>query len=157
MPSNYSFVIPKLLAGMACPGVIYPIEDDLEQLKEDGISAVVTLTEYSLPQNLLFEYGFEYLHLPIADFTPPTIAQINKFTSFVFKMNQENTGVAVHCAAGVGRTGTMLACYLVYLGETSENAIKQIRSIRPGSIETSAQEDIIHKYYKENTNNGRCK
>ncbi len=155
MPSNYSFIIPRLLAGMACPGINYPITDELQQLREDGVGSIVTLTEYALEEDVLSNQGFEYLHLPIADFTPPSLAQIQTFTEFVSKMHQSNIGVAVHCAAGMGRTGTMLACYLVYIGESADNAIESVRTIRPGSIETQAQEDIIYKYFKENTKNGR--
>ncbi len=154
MPNNYSFVIPNLLAGMAYPGITRPIEAELQALKQDGITAVVTLTESSLPKKILEEHGFNYLHLPIVDFTPPTLDQIEKFTSFVSMNHKENKGVAVHCAAGIGRTGTMLACYLVYIGETPEQAIDSIRSIRPGSIETTEQEDIIYMYYKEAAYNG---
>ncbi len=155
MPSNYSFIIPKLLAGMAYPGIINPIEDDLQQLLDDGIKSVVTLTEYPLPIELMNTKGFNYLHLPITDLTPPSLSQIAEFTEYVSMMHRQNIGVAVHCAAGMGRTGTMLACYLVFIGETAENAIESVRTIRPGSIETIDQEEIVYKYYKEITNNGR--
>ncbi len=155
MLNNYSFIIPDLLAGMACPGVYAPLEEDLDQLKRDGISSIITLTEYSLPSAIIHDAGFFYLHLPIADFTPPTLEQINNFTGYVAAMHRQHKGVAVHCAAGMGRTGTMLACYLVYVGQTAENAINLIRRIRPGSIETTAQEEVVYQFYKENSANGR--
>ena len=157
MPYNFSFIIPELLAGMACPGVMSPLVQDLQELQENGISSIVTLTEYPLPHELLEAAGFDYLHLPIIDLTPPTMQQIYTFNEYIADKHQAKRGVAVHCAAGMGRTGTMLACYLVYIGETAEDAIDSIRTIRPGSIETSDQEEIIYRFYKENAQNGRCK
>lgn len=54
--------------------------------------------------------------------------------------------VAVHCLAGLGRTGTMLACYLVATGTPANNAIMRIREWRPGSIETKEQEAVVYEY-----------
>ena len=58
-------------------------------------------------------------------------------------------GVAVHCLWGLGRTGTMLACYLVkYEGLTASQAISKVRQLRPYSIETEGQEEAVHEYYQ---------
>jgi len=54
--------------------------------------------------------------------------------------------VAVHCGAGLGRTGTVLACYLVSKGATADAALASVRSRRPGSIETPGQEAVVAAY-----------
>lgn len=54
--------------------------------------------------------------------------------------------IAVHCMAGLGRTGTILACYLVGQGMPAEKAILSIREWRPGSVETLEQEAVVHEY-----------
>jgi atypical dual specificity phosphatase len=54
--------------------------------------------------------------------------------------------VAVRCIAGLGRTGTILACYLVSMEMPANNAIIVIREWRPGSIETLEQEAVVYEY-----------
>jgi len=57
--------------------------------------------------------------------------------------------IGVHCLAGQGRTGTMLACYLVSQGKSPGEAISEIRDLRPGSIETPAQDRAVHQYARD--------
>ncbi len=57
--------------------------------------------------------------------------------------------VAVHCLWGIGRTGTMLACYLVKEQNlTADQAIDEIRRLRPYSVETYEQEELVHQYFE---------
>lgn len=55
--------------------------------------------------------------------------------------------VAVHCRAGYGRTGTMLACYLVAVeGYSAVDAIAETRRRRSWSIETEQQEQAVFDF-----------
>ncbi|MFN3531967.1 MAG: dual specificity protein phosphatase family protein [Candidatus Brocadia sp.] len=119
---------------------------DLEFLKDNGIEAIVSLTELPLPKTLIEEFGFEYKHIPIADLASPTQEQIEEFVSFINNLICSKKKIVVHCDAGIGRTGTMLACYLVSKGCSARKAIEEVRKRRPGSIETMEQEDTIIKY-----------
>lgn len=143
MPRNFSWVIQDEIAGMARP---LSIVADLEFLKDNGIEAIVSLTELPLPKTLIEEFGFEYKHIPIADLTSPTQEQIEEFVFFINNLISSKKKIVVHCDAGIGRTGTMLACYLVNKGFSAKKAIMEVRRRRPGSIETMEQEDTIVKY-----------
>jgi len=143
MISNFGWLIERRLAGMG-----HPVDKiaDSEFLKDQGITAIVTLTERPLPQAVIEEFGFEYIHVPIPDFHAPSQEQIDQFIAFAERSLQQGGRLAVHCAAGYGRTGTMLACFLVRMGYDALEAMDEVRRKRPGSIETKEQEEAIMVY-----------
>ena len=146
MPANFSFVIDNVLAGMERPGTFARLREDLEFLKDQKIGAIVSLTETPLERAFVEEFGFRYLHLPIADFTAPSLEQIDAFVDFLKKAEAGKLATMVHCGAGMGRTGTMLACALVARGQSADAAVERVRELRPFSIETTDQEECIADY-----------
>jgi atypical dual specificity phosphatase len=119
--------------------------DDLDALQEAGIGAIVSLTE-RMPPELMGESRFDTLHLPIEDMTPPERRQVERFVTFVDEHLGEARPVGVHCLAGLGRTGTMIACYLVTRGHKPDAAIDEVRRARPGSVQTELQERAVHRW-----------
>jgi atypical dual specificity phosphatase len=135
---NFSFLIDGL-AGSACPGVAAPLEEDLNFLREQGVDTVVTLTEAPvIPRGELAGH-FHLRHIPVPDYHAPAIAQIEEFVRFVRQRREEGGKVLVHCMGGIGRTGTMLAAWLIAEGASASDAIRTVRAGRPGSIETESQ------------------
>lgn len=145
MSDNFSFVIAGKLAGMARPGRSRPLEDDVNFLKAQGIGAIVSMTERPLDEGIVRSLGMRYLHLPVPDYGAPTIQQINEFLAFLDAADSDGA-VAVHCYAGQGRTGALLACALVHQGLSAEEAIRIIRAKRPPSIDTLVQEQVVFDF-----------
>ena len=145
--SGPAFVVDGVLAGMSRPPHGGALKGFLRGLKEKGVGAIVSLTDHGSESAELEEQGFGHLKLPVRDFSAPTAKQIDLFVAFTRRFNRKTgEAVAVHCGSGLGRTGTMLACFLVAEGRSPAQAIEEVRRRRPGSVETEAQEKAVQNY-----------
>jgi atypical dual specificity phosphatase len=104
------------------------------------------LTGTPLNPDIVSRIGFEYLHSHISG--GPSIEQLDEIIKFVEQQNAKSKSVLVHCGEGKGRTGTVLAAYLVYHGLSADEAIRVVREKRPGSIENLEQENAIREFEK---------
>jgi atypical dual specificity phosphatase len=107
---------------------------------------LVNLHERAHAPERLARHGLQEVHLPVPDFTPPMPAQLDAGIAAIETARRAGQRVAVHCGGGLGRTGTLLACYLVHEGLSASEAIARVRAARPGSIETPEQEGAVHAY-----------
>ena len=139
---NFRWLITGRLAGVSRPRS----DDALATLRTLGVKALLTLTEEPPHHDRLAAYDLLAVHLPIADFTAPTLDQVRQAVATIDNFLEAARPVAVHCAGGLGRTGTILACYLVARGTSAADAIRQVREQRHGSIETSEQEAIVRMF-----------
>ena len=145
-PRNFSWVVDNQLAGMGHPGHGETAETRYAYLANRDVSLMVSLTETAPDAQALNDKGIAQVHLPVIDFTAPTLSQLDDFVTTTANELMSGGRVVVHCAAGQGRTGTFLAAWFVASGATSQEAIDHVRELRPGSIETQAQLDIIAEY-----------
>ena len=142
-PDNFSWLIPEKLAGSAIP----TSKDEIKWLEEEGVKSIVTIREEALEFPLPSE--MKYLHVHSNDMGVPEFDDLVYSVDFIHRRITNNEPVMVHCLAGLGRTGTILACYLIkYEDMTANDAIEKVRRERHGSIQSFSQEEIIFRFEK---------
>jgi atypical dual specificity phosphatase len=150
---RFYWLVEGGLAGCSCPGGaprgsggVVSLETDLRWLREQGIGAVLTLTEEPLDEEVLVEQGLAVLHLPVVDMTAPHPIQLMDALRFIDRQRATGRAVAVHCLQGQGRTGAVLAAYLVRDGMAPGEAIEHLREMCPGALSAPEQETAIEAF-----------
>tara|TARA_B100001750_G_C15051125_1_gene371512 strand:- start:32 stop:526 length:495 start_codon:yes stop_codon:yes gene_type:complete len=143
-PDNFSWLIENKLAGSAIPTSI----DEVKWVIDQGVKSIVTVREEPLDDEWVKEV--RYLHIMSNDMSVPEFTDLGSAVDFIHSRITNNEPVMVHCLAGLGRTGTILACYLVkYQNISADEAIQKVREERPGSIQSHPQEEIIFRFQKQ--------
>lgn len=147
-----------------CPGKRQPgamsgnwqrdLDLDCDAIRAWGAAAVVSLIEQHEMEALdvlrlgeaVEARGMDWHHLPIRDVSVPS-ASFEKAWGEVGPqlraLIRNGSSVLVHCKGGLGRAGMIAARLLVELGMAPEEAIAEVRSVRPGAIETRAQHEHV--------------
>lgn len=148
---NFSWLVEGEIAGCAGPA----FHEELDYLKAQGIEALVRLAHPDDPDGVgvtsqeVEQAGLDDCPEPVRDWTAPRQNQIQPVLRFVFKALSEGKPVAVSCGAGCGRTGTILACYLVAQGRSADEAIEHLIDVRPRSKEilrVPGQKDAVVEF-----------
>lgn len=127
---------------------------DLDAVRDWGATAIVTLIEqHELASLKVDTLGaetarrhMEWLHLPIRDVSVPTAtfeAAWGRVGEGLRARLRDGFDVLVHCKGGLGRAGLTAARLLIECGLDPEIAIRDVRRVRPGAIETAAQETYV--------------
>ena len=128
--------------------------DEFTWLREQGIQLLISLSEYPPRRDFVNEAGLLTLHVPVEDMHAPSPKQIDLCMSAIHKAHSQDMSVGVHCTAGLGRTGVILACYFITQDMSAKNAIARVRRLRPGSIETDEQADAIATFARRHRAEG---
>jgi len=141
-PRGFSWIEKPLLAALARPGSL----EEFQWLRQQGIQVLVSLTEDRPRRDWANDAGLLVFHEPLEDMEPPTQEQLDRCVSAIHKALDKKMPVAVHCGAGLGRTGVVLAAFLVSGGMTANAAIARVRRLRPNSIETDEQAEAVERF-----------
>ncbi len=141
-PHGFSWIRKPLLAAMALP----ESREELNWLRHQGIELLLSLTEEPLPRRWVEDASLLVFHEPMEDMQAPAQEQLERCLSVIDRAHRQEMGVAIHCTAGLGRTGVVLACYFVDQGLSGSNAMARVRELRPGSIETAEQEEAVLEF-----------
>jgi len=129
---------------------------DLDAISAWGARLVLTLVE---PAELVAlqvpdlgaeiqRRGIAWRHLPIADYSVPGEAFEQQWGTHgpeIRALLRAGADVLVHCKGGLGRAGMMAARLLVELGMSPEEAIREVRRVRKGAIETPSQLALVRR------------
>lgn len=145
---NFSWVLEGYLAGAMGP----TSRRDLMYFQRQDIRAVLRMEQDTISAEI---WNMFDMFEPVPDFSAPTLGQIDRMCRWIEdQIENYERPVVVTCHAGIGRTGTVLASYMVYMGYEAQTAIEMIRELRPRSIQTPDQEQAVIAYAEHRKNTG---
>ncbi len=125
-----------------------PPEIELDGLAEVFKAVIVLVEEFELSYSLeeWEKRGVEVFHSPIEDFTAPSLDQLLEILQWIDARVREGKRVLIHCMGGLGRSGTVAVAWLIYSKKLSlREALRRVRSLRPGAVETPDQMEVLQK------------
>ena len=136
------------------------LEDEISGLRDAGLHTIVSLleaeesTELGLQQeaSLCKAAGLEFISLPIPDRgVPPAGASFVALVNSIASKLRAGNAVAVHCRAGIGRSGLLAACVLGRLNINAEQAFSMLTRARGVAVpDTDAQAAWVCDYARNN-------
>jgi protein-tyrosine phosphatase len=164
--NSYWVISEKLLAGE------YPFSKDkgegikmLARLLQMGIRAIADLTTQGEAVPYIHEITklaqknnlkIIYRRIGIQDMSVPEAKTMQTILDWIDFQLSNNPKVYIHCLGGIGRTGTVVGCYLVKHGMSGQEALERITVLRQGtpdwwhkSPETWLQKEFILKWKNE--------
>ena len=120
--------------------------------REIGISKIVSLLEHNEASDLGLsneggickEFGIGFVQYPIKDFSLPTEDGFRELVHSTCVALKNGANVAVHCRAGIGRSGMLSSCILIQLAVPADKAVSLVSEARQASIpDTPEQRQFI--------------
>ncbi len=147
---NFSWLEEGAVAGCRGPRT----DEEIAFLRSLGVRALVRLAperETGLTSEDVQRGNIRDCYEPVSDWTAPSQDQIDRVINFIGDAVAKSEAVVVSCGAGCGRTGTILACYLVSRGLRPDAAIQKLITLRPCSDEilsVPGQEEAVFEFFR---------
>lgn len=145
-PRGFLWLKKGRLAGTPRPGLLKDMNHDLEALKRVGVTHLVSLTEKEIDINKCKQMGIDVIRSPMPDMHAPSLTQAFDICRKITGLLDSSKVVAVHCRAGLGRTGTILAAQIIYEGNNAINALEKTRSIEPRWVQSEVQVQFLEEF-----------
>ncbi|MEL6546002.1 MAG: ATP-binding cassette domain-containing protein [Myxococcota bacterium] len=146
-PRGFYWLKGGALGGCPRPGVVASFEDDLEALQRLGCTVLVNLEEkvhYS--EKGVASAGMQLIHSPIVDMSVPALSRGRELCRRLSRLVADGESVVVHCRAGLGRTGLLMAMMLLWDGESPADAFEKVRAINPRWIQSDEQLEFLPEF-----------
>lgn len=146
-PRDFYWLEPGRLGGCPRPGIVADLDLDLEALARVGVTRLVCLEEReTVPIEALTRHGLAHAFFPIDDMHAPPLDAAAAWCGQVGALMEGGEVLAVHCRAGLGRTGTMLTAWTIYAGRTAHDALERARGINPRWVQSDEQISFLHEF-----------
>ncbi|XP_037350894.1 dual specificity protein phosphatase CDC14B isoform X4 [Talpa occidentalis] len=149
---DFNWIIPDLFIAFCGPHSRTKLESGYHQhspetyisyFKSHNVTTVIRLNKRMYDAKRFTNAGFDHYDLFFADGSTPSDAIVREFLNIC--ENAEGA-IAVHCKAGLGRTGTLIACYMMkHYRMSAAETIAWVRICRPGSVIGPQQQFLVMK------------
>jgi cell division cycle 14 len=136
--------LPTCIPEIVTTNISNPFKNVLSHFVARNVGLVVRLNSPLYCPTYFTALGINHIDMIFDDGTCPPLPLVQKFIRLAHDMITRKKGIAVHCKAGLGRTGCLIGAYLIYRhGFTANEVIAFMRFMRPGMV-VGPQQHWLH-------------
>ena len=135
---DWNWIVPGeslAFSGPGGPHTVYTVPQYVQLFRALGVTTIVRLNEAFYDAQQFTSAGFEFVDLFFPDGSTPSRSIVERFLALYESQQGRKRVLAVHCKAGLGRTGTLIALRMMQVyGFSAREAMGWLRICRPGSV-----------------------
>lgn len=137
--------LPKTVAAVKASKLPIRFQSVLMHFASRGVGLVVRLNSALYSPSYFTALGMNHIDMIFDDGTCPPLRMVKRFIRLAHEtITNRRQAIAVHCKAGLGRTGCLIGAYLIYrYGFTANETIAYMRFTRPGMV-VGPQQHWLH-------------